>query len=76
VLTLSRYPGETVVIGEDIEVTVVRVDRRGQVVLAFNAPKDIPIHRKEVSERIRARYEAALADAETGENTAGRLSGG
>ena len=51
-LVLSRRTGESIVIGEEITVTVIRV--RGRVVqLGFNAPQDVPIHRSELREQIR-----------------------
>jgi carbon storage regulator len=52
-LVLSRKPGESVVIGSDITVTVVEV-RGGKVRLGFTGPSQVPIHRHEVFERIQA----------------------
>ena len=46
-LVLSRQRDETIVIGDDIEITVV--DIRGEKVrLGINAPAHVPVHRKEV----------------------------
>jgi carbon storage regulator len=50
-LALSRKPKETIVIGDDIYVTVVEV-RGDRVKLSITAPKDIPIFREEVYEKI------------------------
>lgn len=50
-LVLTRKVGESVVIGEDIYCTVVDY-RHGEVRLAFDAPKSIPIHRDEIQRRI------------------------
>jgi carbon storage regulator len=50
-LVLSRKIGQRIVIGEDIEVTVVEV-RRDRVKLAFQAPTSVFIHREEVMRRI------------------------
>ena len=51
-LILTRRPDESIRIGE--EVTVVVLDIRGtQVRLGVQAPKDIPVHREEVAERIK-----------------------
>ena len=51
-LVLSRQRDETIIIGDDIEITVV--DIRGEKVrLGINAPPHIPVHRKEVYEAIR-----------------------
>ncbi len=46
-LVLSRQRDETIVIGDDIEVTIVDI-RGGKVRLGINAPKGVPVHRKEV----------------------------
>jgi carbon storage regulator len=46
-LVLSRQRDETIMIGDDIEVTVV--DLRGDKVrLGINAPKEVSVHRKEI----------------------------
>ncbi len=49
-LAISRKYGERVLIGDDIIVTVIRIDR-GKVRLAFEAPRDVSIDRAEVRER-------------------------
>jgi carbon storage regulator len=46
-LILTRRVGETLVIGDDITVTVLAV-KGGQVRLGVNAPRDVPVHRSEV----------------------------
>ena len=46
-LVLTRKTGETIQIGENIELTVVSVNGE-QVKLGINAPKNIEIHRKEI----------------------------
>lgn len=46
-LMLSRKPGEAVQIGDDIVVRVVKTSR-GQCKLLFEAPKEVPIMRKEL----------------------------
>lgn len=51
-LVLSRQRDETIMIGDDIEVTVVDI-RGDKVRLGINAPKEISVHRKEVYEAIR-----------------------
>tara|TARA_B110000879_G_C10863928_1_gene390299 strand:- start:338 stop:610 length:273 start_codon:yes stop_codon:yes gene_type:complete len=50
-LTLTRKIGESVVIHDDVYCTVVGY-RDGEVRLAFDAPKSIPVHRDEVQRRI------------------------
>lgn len=57
-LVLSRQVGETIMIGNDIEVQVV--DLRGDKVrLGFTAPKATPVHRKEVYQAIQRENRAA-----------------
>jgi carbon storage regulator len=51
VLTLTRSVGESIRIGEDIEVYVVEV-RGGTVRLGFKAPREVSIHREEVYRQI------------------------
>ena len=50
-LILTRRPTETVMIGDDITITVLEV-RGNQVKLAFEAPRDVTIHRQEIYERV------------------------
>lgn len=50
-LVLSRYPGETIVIGGEIIVTVLSV-REDKVSLGVRAPKDVAVHRLEIHEKI------------------------
>lgn len=57
-LVLSRQRDETIMIGDDIQITVV--DIRGEKVrLGINAPPHIPVHRKEVYEAIKRENQAA-----------------
>ncbi len=51
-LVLSRQRDETIMIGDDIELTVVDI-RGDKVRLGIKAPVEIPVHRKEVYEAIR-----------------------
>ncbi len=50
-LVLSRQKEESIIIGDDIEVTIIDV-RGDKVRLGINAPKSITVHRKEVYESI------------------------
>jgi len=52
VLILTRRIGETLNIGDDIQVTVLGI-KGNQIRLGINAPKDVPVHREEIYERIR-----------------------
>ena len=51
-LILTRRVGETVMIGNDVTVTVLGV-KGNQVRVGINAPKNVAVHREEIYERIR-----------------------
>ena len=57
-LVLSRQRDETIMIGDDVEITVVDI-RGDKVRLGINAPPHIPVHRKEVYEAIQRENRAA-----------------
>ena len=50
-LILTRRVGETLMIGDEVSVTVLGV-KGNQVRLGVNAPKDIAVHREEIYQRI------------------------
>lgn len=52
-LLLTRRIGETIMVGDDVTVTVLGV-KGNQVRLGVNAQKDIPVHREEIYARIQA----------------------
>jgi carbon storage regulator len=65
-LVLTRRRGEVITIGDEIEVMVLDI-REDQVRIGIKAPKEIPVHRKEVYEAIEAenlRAAAFLPDTE------------
>jgi len=64
-LVLSRQRDETIMIGDDIEITVVDI-RGDKVRLGINAPTKIAVHRKEVYEAIRKENEQAALAAGNG----------
>jgi carbon storage regulator len=57
-LILTRRIGETVMIGDNVTVTVMDV-HGNQVRVGVNAPKDIEAHREEVYERVQAERASA-----------------
>jgi carbon storage regulator len=59
-LVLSRHRDETIIIGDDIELTVVDI-RGDKVRLGIKAPPHIAVHRKEVYEAIRRENERAAS---------------
>ena len=56
-LILTRRVGETVVIGNDVTVTVLGV-KGNQVRLGVNAPREVAVHREEIYERIQGEQPA------------------
>ncbi|HOV92973.1 MAG TPA: carbon storage regulator CsrA [Candidatus Kapabacteria bacterium] len=50
-LSLSRKIGEKLIIGDNIVITILSSDR-GTIRLGIEAPKDIPIYRKEIYDKI------------------------
>lgn len=57
-LILTRRLGESLVIGDDVTVTVLGV-KGNQVRLGVNAPRDLPVHRQEIYERIQQEKRSA-----------------
>lgn len=51
-LILTRKVGESLLIGDDVSITVLSV-RGSQVKIGINAPKDVSVHREEIYERIK-----------------------
>lgn len=58
-LVLSRKELESVQIGDDITITVVRISRNGSVRIGITAPATVPVHRQEVHEMKRRAKEVA-----------------
>jgi carbon storage regulator len=58
-LILTRRIGETLNIGDNVQVTVLGI-KGNQVRIGVNAPKEIPVHREEIYERIKREKEAGI----------------
>jgi carbon storage regulator len=62
-LVLSRKKNESIVIRDDIVITVVEV-RGDKVRLGIEAPREVPVHRREVYEKIKSAERTAQARQE------------
>jgi len=56
-LILTRRVGETLMIGDDVTVTVLGV-KGNQIRIGVNAPREVAVHREEIYDRIQAENEA------------------
>ncbi len=63
-LVLSRRLEETLIIGDDVKITVLGISGN-QVRLGIAAPRDVSVHREEVYMRIQEEQSAPLAIAKT-----------
>ena len=60
-LILTRRTGETVMIGNEVTLTVLGV-KGNQVRIGINAPKHVPVHREEIYERIKREMQGGEVD--------------
>lgn len=66
-LVLSRQKDESIIINNDITITVVDI-RGDKVRLGIEAPKEIPVHRQEVYEAIQREKQQAVEPAKEESN--------
>lgn len=53
-LILSRREDESIVIGDDIKITILKPERRGVTRLGITAPRSVPVHREEIYQKIQS----------------------
>lgn len=74
-LVLARKVGQSIVVNDNVEILIIEV-RGDQVRLGIEAPRSIPVHRKELLEQIRAenlRAAAAEVDMDVAAQTLGDI---
>ena len=65
-LILTRRVGETVMIGDEVTITVLGV-KGNQVRVGINAPKSVAVHREEIYERIKREQQGDSTSDSTGD---------
>ena len=60
-LALTRKKGEALVINNNVEVTILEI-RGDQIKIGVNAPKEVPVYRKEVCLQIQKENKASVAE--------------
>ena len=63
-LILTRRINETLNIGDDVQVTVLGI-KGNQVRIGINAPRDVPVHREEIYQRIKREERVDSEDGQT-----------
>lgn len=63
-LILTRRVGESLMIGDEINVTVLGI-KGNQVRIGVNAPKDVAVHREEIYQRIQQENGGEVVSTET-----------
>jgi carbon storage regulator len=66
-LILTRRIAETIIIGDDVTVTVLGI-RGHQVRLGINAPKEVPVNREEIHQRIQQQKQKKEGLSDEGES--------
>ena len=62
-LVLTRRPGESIVVGENIVVTVIEI-KGGQVRIGIDAPREVDVYREEIYEQVQQENLSAIANVD------------
>jgi len=62
-LVLTRRPGESIVVGENIVVTVIEI-KGGQVRIGIDAPREAEVYREEIYEQVKQENLTAIANVD------------
>ena len=65
-LILSRAIGDSIMVGDDVEVKLLKIED-GRAVIGVNAPKEISVHRHEIYERIQRQKCSSTTDLSVAE---------
>lgn len=71
-LALSRKQGESIIVGNDIEITILEI-KGDQVKVGINAPKSVPVYRKELYVQTTDANKEAIRQADAIKNLKGLL---
>jgi len=74
VLVLTRRQGESIILGDNIEVRILDVSRH-QVKVGIQAPRSIPVYRKEIYDKVREANKAAASSSDSQVLGLGKLFG-
>jgi carbon storage regulator len=72
VLVLSRRPGESIVIGNEVTVTILEV-RGDQIRVGVDAPREVQVHREEVFRQLEAENADAAGNAASARRLVARM---
>lgn len=73
-LVLTRRKGEAIMLGDNVEVRILDVSRH-QVKVGVQAPRSVPVYRKEIYEKVREANRAAASSSDSQVLGLGKLFG-